>query len=631
MIFEKNMALCKANYRNVYHLFESSENTQINYIAQVVPAKNGQLNIQVMHNEKTVFLHSTYNPENEALKWIEPYLANVGKTKHVLFFGIGMGYHVEMLMREFPDHTPFTMYEPFQEVLYRYLENRRLTDLPVKSLKNIFVGDSYQFFVRHFLEHFDHDVLIVINPAYERIFPQVVKQFSEVFRNEVRHKVMSVQTHYSYERIWTINAECNLLKVLRTPNMITDKKQFFQNKPVIIVAAGPSLEDEYEHLKEIKEKGLAFIFAVGSANKALLANHIIPDALVTYDPNHVNYEVYSEIIENKIIDIPLIFGSTVGFHTLELYPGPMLHFFNSQDHISPYYLSKPEAGGFASNEVVIDSASVAVMALQLVQRLESSLIILVGQNFSYRNLQYYVKGIEYNLRPTELSDTEKAKLVPVESVDGSIVYTEEVHNVARRQMEQAIEQCPAIKVINTTKQGAKINSADFIPLESVIKEYLDQRVVADNWHVIESVSYDIPTLLKRHSHMKKAYTDLLDLMQHIVKTIKKLELAAANSDFARTKKLLDEISRANVNLFGNKYYDVFLEPMVKVQCQIFQKSLTEINPIKNPLQKAKRIVQSFGPFILSCQEAIQLNNPFFALLDTKFTELYGNVDVLTNK
>lgn len=65
----------------------------------------------------------------------------------------------------------------------------------------------------------------------------------------------------------------------------------FEGKPAIIVAAGPSLSEEFEHLKFIKENGLAYIFSVGSAINALIEHGIYPDAACTYDPKERNQNV----------------------------------------------------------------------------------------------------------------------------------------------------------------------------------------------------------------------------------------------------------------------------------------------------------------------------------------------------
>ncbi len=608
MIFSSNMGLCKEHYKNVWEYFDNLGDQFKNEPVEITQSKNGQTNISITMGEKTFHLHSQYNPTNEAEKWLETYIESAQKAKHIFFYGFGMGYHVDLLMSKLKP-TPFTIYEPIPEVFFQFMQTKLLSDLPVKYLKNIFLGDSVDFFTRHFLDSYTSDVLIIVNPTYERIFPEITKNFTEIFKKNIKHKLMSLQTHLSYERVWTYNAECNFSKILKTQNMIREKKKYFEDKPVIIVAAGPSLEDEYENLRKIKQQGLAYIFAVGSANKALLSANIYPDAVVSYDPNLVNHEVFTEIIEGKISNIPLIYGSTIGFQTLELYPGPMLHMFMSQDHISLYYLSD-----FDNEEVIADSASVAVVAVQLARKLGANLVVLVGQNFSFRNQQYYANGVSYNLRPTHLTEEEKSILVKVEAVDGGEVLTQEVHNVARRQMEQVIAEMPNIPVINSTKGGAKIQGAVYEHLSDVIQNKLKTSIVNKDWFQGERTIHDKRYMDTQKSEMMTQHENLDKLVIHIVKNIKKLEAAAATFNVKKTSEIIDQIAKQNGELYTNLYYKVYLEPMVKVQYDIFQKSLVEINQIKNVIQKARAIIKTFGAFILDCQHVMRDNEQFFQLM-----------------
>jgi len=609
MTFNENMQLCQEKFKNVSKYMENNATVLASELVQVTSARNSLPNISLEVQEKTVYLHSQYDPQNEAEKWIEPYLEQAKETKHIFFFGAGMGYHVKSLMSKFPSIN-YTIYEPLPAVLFHMLHARSLNELPLKRLTNIFVGGSADFYIRHVLDNFSTNILVVINPAYERIFPQLTKDFTELFKQNVRHKLTSVQTHLGYEEIWTYNVECNFIRILKSQNMIRSKKSIFKGKPIVIAGAGPSLEDEYAYLKKIKDEGLAYIFAIGSANKALLANGIMPDAAISYDPNFANFEVFKEVFQQKI-PLPIIFGSTVGLKTLEEYPGPMLHMFMNQDHISPYFLQGDEF----KQEVIADAASVAVVAVQLANKLEAGLVILAGQNFSFRNKQYYANGIQYSQRPTHLTEAELVTLVEVEDVEGGTVLTQEVHNVSRRQMETVIAAMPHIEVLNTTRGGARINGASFAAMSDIIQTRLTEKdAVLSNWYEGEPTVYDYQGIDAKRKEMSEHHDALSDLILQIAKTLRKLETAAVSRHAKKTAALLDQIAKLNRNLYDNLYYQVFLEPMVKIQSDIFQKALLEINPIPNVIEKSRALIKPFGAFMLDCQKVMQSNEPFYQLL-----------------
>lgn len=179
------------------------------------------------------------------------------------------------------------------------------------------------------------------------------------FKNE-KNKIV---TSFSFQKRWTINAIKNFPTIVKTPNILKDvERSQFKDKSAIIVAAGPSLNEEFENLRQIKDKGgLAYIFSVGSAINSLIdQGGIYPDATCTYDPQERNQMVIQKVKDKNITNIPLIFGSTVGYETLDDYNGPMLHMFTSQDTLAPPFLLR-EVDDF---KVVYDAPSIAVVTYQ---------------------------------------------------------------------------------------------------------------------------------------------------------------------------------------------------------------------------------------------------------------------------
>ncbi len=72
----------------------------------------------------------------------------------------------------------------------------------------------------------------------------------------------------------------------------------------------------------------------------MIYHDIYPDAATTYDPGKFNHNVFTKIKEEGIADIPMIFGSSVGYETIMNYPGNKYHMITSQDTVSAYYLKK---------------------------------------------------------------------------------------------------------------------------------------------------------------------------------------------------------------------------------------------------------------------------------------------------
>ena len=197
-------------------------------------------------------------------------------------------------------------------------------------------------------------------------------------------KRFNLNANAAYQRKWLLNSIRNFKHLLATPNILRMENRF-KGIPALIVAAGPSLLDEIENLRIIKEKGLAYIFSAGSG---LVPYSITVFTLTrpSYDPNKFD-GVYKQVFEQKITEIPLIFGSTVGL-SVEKYPGPKAHMINSQDTVAPYYLRLKDG----RTPTFYDSSTISVVLVQLLKHLGFDPVILVGQNLAFRGEYRYASG-----------------------------------------------------------------------------------------------------------------------------------------------------------------------------------------------------------------------------------------------
>lgn len=176
--------------------------------------------------------------------------------------------------------------------------------------------------------------------------------------------------------------------------------------------------------------------------------------------------VFQELREKQINDIPLLYGTTVGYETVQTFPGPLAHFVVEKDKLTPILHN-------VQSVTINDSATIANVTLQLLYKLNVGKIILVGQNFAYKGNQFYAKGItrwtpkeertgeEPEQVDGELFEKDLVAVFNVESVHGSQVQTNPTFDLMRREMELYISTLPNINIVNTTIGGAKIANAPF--------------------------------------------------------------------------------------------------------------------------------------------------------------------------
>lgn len=85
-----------------------------------------------------------------------------------------------------------------------------------------------------------------------------------------------------YNVIRNMTARVNKYKCIYFP--LQDKVKLLQEKPVVYVAAGPSLDDSIDWLKENQNKFI--IVSLGAVYKKLLAHDIEPDGIITLDGSY---------------------------------------------------------------------------------------------------------------------------------------------------------------------------------------------------------------------------------------------------------------------------------------------------------------------------------------------------------
>lgn len=582
---------------------------------EVEQSKSGMPTLSILEDDRKLYFHSKYNPLEESSKFIEKY-EDIEEYEHLFFYGLGLGYHLEALMNKHPDKL-FTIYEPNPAVIYKYLESKRLDSLPIAMLRSIFIEWNPEVaipYLQHFLANYNGKTLLVTNNSYERIFPNQVSAFNEQFKKVVHNQRSNLGVNQFFERNWTINSLLNFNKILETPNIVLEKKDKFKGKPAILVAAGPSLEDEIDNLKHIKKHGLAYIIAVGSANKALLKNGIHPDAVTSYDPwtAQEGLDVFSDITEQGITTIPLIFGSTVGFNAVTKYTGTLMHMFINQDTVSPYYLGRGQIND--TNSMLADAPSIAVITMQLLIRLECNPVILVGQNFAYRNNQHYAAGIGYSVRPTHLSEQELQGLITVKGVEGEDVFTTPGFDQGNKTMSQYIKSCPEIEVMNATRGGARIEGTTYKSLESIMDERLRERVVEADWYKGEFKKYDTRLVKKHAREMEKEFKGIGGVFDKMVAQFKVMERLMKTNESKKIEQQLVQFDKTFNKFKENKYYIVFIQPMLRNQHQVLMRTLSDIRNTSDHSTRAKKVIESFGRYIYECQKEMKLIHYDFARL-----------------
>jgi hypothetical protein len=607
MTLINNIQILKNGYNHVWESLKSFENNIDKYPFQVLGSRSGLSTLAFTKEGSQKFIHSKYDPQHEAERIISQYdEIEISKYKHILFYGVGLGYHIELFCRKYPN-IDFAIYEPNPIVFYHYILNKKLNDLSLSHLNDIYLeqaNNDINLFLKHFSSSIRGNILLIVLPSYERLFPVQYQQFITQFLAVIKNEQSSLHTSLAFQKLWTVNSLKNLSETIRTPNIFHDSVQtHFRGKPAILVSAGPSLQEEMENLRFIKENGLAYIFAAGTAVKGLIVNNIYPDAVLSYDPGSNTQYTFAELKEMNIPSIPFIYGTSITHDAIQNYPGPMCHVIISQDSVTPFYCRLNNN----QPDFVNDASSIAIVTLQVLAKLGCNPIILVGQNFAFKNNQYHSEGIRYHWNDkleNAVNQSIKNNFL-VEDVYGGQVYSDASLKIMCKEMETYIGALSGFQILNTTKGGAKIAGAPFVELESVIREYLNTKVVNEAWFKDASRSYDGKYIIEKCELMQNDYEMIASLIGESEALLKQLNEAANLQDHSEFHDLNRKFDQAVRKILSNEFFYIFLKPMNRVVLDMLQRNLSEIRLEEDITKKIEKINLWFGKFMTECKKDIE--------------------------
>ncbi|UUV25132.1 MULTISPECIES: motility associated factor glycosyltransferase family protein [Lysinibacillus] len=562
--------------------------------------------IQVEHEGHMLPVHSKYNPVSEAERLIDAYASQIEENDHIFFYGVGLGYHIKVAQQRYPEKL-ISIYEPFEEVFDSFISNKNVIGIHVNKLVGQYVERTEEDIknnLNEFKVNLAQRIFILIHPVYEKIAQQPFKQFSNKFQEIVENTKGQKQITNAFNERWLINTIMNAKYTFSTPNILSQQENPLEGKPVLLVSAGPSLSEELDNLRIIKEQRLAYIFAVGAANEALIAHEIYPDAVLSYDPTVINATVFEKLAAQHITDIPIIFGTSVGHETLSMFPGPLIHMVMNRDKITPFL----HETSFAT---VNDATTISNVTLQLLHKLQVEQVILVGQNFAYKNDIFYAEEIErYNSLEFKNS-IKQQKAIYVEDVYGGQVQTEQGYIQMRQEMEQYIQLMPDLKIINTTKGGAKIAGTQYQPLDDIISN-LKKSVVEEKWWgklgtPTEKLNFKV---IQR---LVKACKDYIAVYNNMKELLRRLEKKADSNNPRELNRMLEKMYRLLSELTKNPLFEIIIGPLISIHTERFYSDVKLCQSIIKTSEKIKTVCQVYGEYMLKTLNIYQKISPILQM------------------
>jgi hypothetical protein len=289
-----------------------------------------------------------------------------------------------------------------------------------------------------------------------------LQNFYQAFTPLLNLKAIDKSTRLHASHLFLANALVNAVFAEQI-NTLADYKDLYKNKPVLIVATGPSLNKQLDTLQKYKDHFI--MIAVDAAVPILKKYGIVPQYVVSIDPKKRPYWQHNELDPSTTFLIELGCCPDVAWSSNHNYLVTSCH----QD----VYRLMNALGVHVP--LMKNGGSVATSAFNFAHFTGANPIVMIGQDLAWTGGKDHAEGYvsQYS---QDILNARYERGFEVEGYDGNPVKTEKQLLGYKTWFEERIKNMPETMVINSTEGGAKINGAVQIPFESVCKEIYNSKM-----------------------------------------------------------------------------------------------------------------------------------------------------------
>ncbi|WP_427138359.1 motility associated factor glycosyltransferase family protein [Psychrobacillus psychrodurans] len=494
---------------------------------------------------KTTPLNSLYSPEKEAQRFLKK-ISSL-KNNFIIILGYGNGELLEQLVKYdiYKQNAHILFIEPFQEVLVSDVHTETFKSQKDKLSLLYYKDLSSISFMAFLSEYIGLPTSIQIHPNYMKIDDPAIKNCLEVINDGIQTKQIINNTEMKFAKDWIIEPLLNI-KYTEKAIKIHTLKDKFKGQRAILVAAGPSLQQHIEFLRQ--NKNFFYIFVVGPALRVLLDNGIKPDYVLSIDAGIVNYETHFEGID---FEGTLIYETMSNSNIQTNHKGRLVVSKTTSDNISPQFVEN--LFGF-----IQPSPSVAIFTLRVIIHFGFSEVYLVGQDLALVNGDYYAEGVQHHAAVQNV----KEELLVTNNLGHQVGTTRQL-KIFLETFEAMILGLPAdIAIFNLSKHGAKIEGATYID-ESIITKEIKNIIIMEEdpqEDLIDSLAIRKEFTRKLKSLQKQVFEakDNLDRLVRIsVVTANDMPKVVKDFSEIRQNAILEEVLLANLTFMFKKIDNKF--------------------------------------------------------------------------
>lgn len=444
--------------------------------------KNEQ-NLCINAEEHPAFYHHHQGAIDEAKQLFEQY-PPLGIDIQFIF-GLGLGYFYEAWQPWLQEDSErlLIFLEDDPAVLHRFLETERAAELlanPQLIIMGFHTPDEKQW--GRFRKEFEwffwacamRTVGFLALPYYREKRFTLFEQIANQIQMNLIDCNWSVSKYIFFHKLFVNNWFHNVPWLADSgyaPNMYG----FFNNVPVIICGAGPSLTKQIPLLRSLQDKAL--IIGSGTAVNILNKQGIFPHVGLALDP----YEVQeSRFLTNYAWETPYFYANQFyggAFSQLHAEKAFLLEESLNQIHEKEWLIESLE---LANTPPISRGISTSNIAFYLAEALGCNPIVFVGLDLAYTKSSRYAEGAAGH--PTDDRAVQDSyqhvveKLLSVKGVDGLEVLTKWDWVLEADCFSDFAVKHPDRKILNATEGGWPIDKIANVSLKEVEETYFQNQI-----------------------------------------------------------------------------------------------------------------------------------------------------------
>lgn len=398
----------------------------------------GLMTLAIENSGHKYYLHSNHKVLNEALTLVHSWYTE-NKSKYIVY-GLGLGYHIWLLLEE-DSNVTVEVYESDINIIQLACAFSDLTQILNNSNMKLYYDPDFHKLSER-IRIMDKETEFVIH------YPSL----RNVANKEMKEKLENYFLQYSSVKNQTRLLNGNFKENIKNYDGFVDElKGDFSGKDLYIVAAGPSLDNNYMYLKERGSNSI--ILATGTVFRKLLNAKIRPDFFIVTD---ANARIYHQISGFETQDVPMLFLSTAYNGFAKNYQGKK-YMICQQD-----YFKAEEFAREKGLHLYKTGGSVSTTALDIGISLGCGRIIFLGLDLAFTDNYVHASGTSRR----NLTDTDDLK--QVEDINGNLIYTSKSLDMYRRWIENRIKDVKDIEFLDATEGGAKVKGMKPVKLRDII-------------------------------------------------------------------------------------------------------------------------------------------------------------------